>query len=44
MKLLIVDWEFSQLNSIVYDLGQMLAELYQLKHFKDIDSAIWIIR
>ncbi|KAE8150745.1 kinase-like domain-containing protein [Aspergillus avenaceus] len=42
--LLVIDWEISQCGSRALDLGQMLAELYQLKHFKDIDAGVWIIQ
>jgi hypothetical protein len=43
LKLFIIDWELSQLSSIAFDLGQMFAELFELKHFKDIDAGVWLI-
>lgn len=43
LKLFIIDWELSQLSSIAFDLGQMFAELFELKHFKDIDAGTWLI-
>ncbi|XMA15802.1 hypothetical protein WAI453_008593 [Rhynchosporium graminicola] len=39
----IIDWELSQVASPAYDLGQMFAELFELKHFKDIDAGFWLI-
>jgi len=42
-KLFIIDWELSQVSFLAFDLGQMFAELFELKHFKDIDAGIWLI-
>ncbi|KAE8351662.1 kinase-like domain-containing protein [Aspergillus coremiiformis] len=42
--LFIIDWELAQCGSRALDLGQMMAELYELKHFKDIDAGSWIIQ
>ncbi|KAI6715787.1 hypothetical protein B2J93_1148 [Marssonina coronariae] len=42
-SIFIVDWELSQVASPAFDLGQMFAELLELKHFKDIDAGVWII-
>lgn len=39
----IIDWELSHLSSIAFDIGQMLAELYELKLFKDIDAGTWLM-
>ena len=39
----VIDWELSQIGSIAFDLGQMFAELFELKHFKDIDAGVWLI-
>ncbi|KAH7419355.1 kinase-like domain-containing protein [Cadophora sp. MPI-SDFR-AT-0126] len=39
----ITDWELSQVASPAYDLGQMLAELFEFKHFKDIDAGVWLM-
>ncbi len=43
VKLDVIDWELSQISSLAFDLGQMFAELFELKHFKDIDAGIWLI-
>lgn len=42
--LFITDWELAQCDSRGLDLGQMIAELYQLKHFKDLDVGVWLIQ
>ncbi len=39
----IVDWESCQLGLRPLDLGQMIAELYELSLFKDIDEGKWLI-
>ncbi|KAK3322631.1 kinase-like domain-containing protein [Apodospora peruviana] len=39
----VVDWEVISLGVPVRDVGQMIAELYMLKLFKDIDAGEWII-
>jgi hypothetical protein len=43
LPLLITDWELAQIGSRALDLGQIIAELYMLKHFKDIDAGLWVI-
>ncbi|KAL2680771.1 hypothetical protein Neosp_008374 [[Neocosmospora] mangrovei] len=40
----IVDWEMAELGVRPLDLGQMIAELWQLKLYKDIDAGEWLIR
>ena len=42
--LFITDWELAQCGPRALDLGQMIAELYQIKHFKGFDAAIWLIQ
>lgn len=44
LKLFIIDWELSHIGSIAFDLGQMFAELFELKYFKDIDAGTWLIK
>jgi len=40
----IVDWEVVSLGVRVRDVGQMMAELYMLKLFKDIDAGTWLVQ
>ncbi|PYI19820.1 hypothetical protein BO86DRAFT_179425 [Aspergillus japonicus CBS 114.51] len=37
-SLFVVDWELCHFGPRAWDLGQMLAELYMLKHFRGIDA------
>ncbi|KAG6316025.1 hypothetical protein E4U44_000992 [Claviceps purpurea] len=39
----IVDWEMAQLGIRAEDVGQLIAELWQLKLYKGIYAGIWII-
>ena len=39
----IVDWEMCQLGLPALDLGQMIAEMYELSLFKGIDEGKWLI-
>jgi hypothetical protein len=43
VKVFIIDWELSHISSLAFDLGQMFAELFELKHFKDVDAGVWLI-
>jgi hypothetical protein len=40
----VIDWEMVQLGVRPLDLGQVIAELWQLKLYKDIDAGEWLIR
>ncbi|KAL6856818.1 kinase-like domain-containing protein [Trichoderma novae-zelandiae] len=40
----VIDWEMAQVGVRAEDLGQFVAELWQLKLYKDINAALWIIR
>lgn len=42
-QVFIIDWEFCQLGSPTMDLGQMVAEIYQLYLYMDIEDAMWLI-
>jgi thiamine kinase-like enzyme len=44
IDLSIIDWELVQLGRRAYDLGQMIGDLYERKHFTRDDSALHIIR
>lgn len=42
-NLFIIDWEMTQLGMRALDLGQVLAELYEVKQFRNNDAGIWIM-
>ncbi|KAK3680603.1 kinase-like domain-containing protein [Podospora appendiculata] len=39
-ELFVIDWEMAQFGHRSYDLGQMIGDLYERKHFKGVKSAI----
>lgn len=39
-NLLIIDWELAQFGHRAIDVGAMMADLYERKHFKDVDTVI----
>jgi thiamine kinase-like enzyme len=41
--LFVIDWELCQIGSRALDLGQMIAELYETKLFKNVDCGVWVI-
>ncbi|CZR69204.1 uncharacterized protein PAC_19104 [Phialocephala subalpina] len=43
INLVVIDWELAQIGHRAYDLGQMLGDLYERKHFKNVDGAVWAI-
>ncbi|EAQ88958.1 hypothetical protein CHGG_05577 [Chaetomium globosum CBS 148.51] len=43
MPVFVVDWEVCQFNLPSFDIGQMIAELYELSLFKGIDEGKWLI-
>ncbi|KAH8423007.1 uncharacterized protein LDX57_000763 [Aspergillus melleus] len=43
IPLFVIDWELAQCGARALDLGQMIAELYFVKHFRDVDAGPWII-
>ncbi|KAI1448303.1 kinase-like domain-containing protein [Annulohypoxylon stygium] len=44
VPMFVIDWEMAQLGKLNLDLGQMIAELYELKLYKDITAGLWIIQ
>lgn len=38
-----VDWEFAQFGHRACDIGQMIGDLYEREHFKNVDGALWAI-
>ncbi|KAJ5752205.1 hypothetical protein N7520_009122 [Penicillium odoratum] len=42
--LFIIDWELCQIGTRALDLGQMIAELYETKLFKEVNCGLWIIK
>lgn len=42
-ELYIVDWEFAQFGHRAYDIGQMIGDLYERKHFRGVEGAVWAI-
>ncbi|XDG01157.1 hypothetical protein ABKA04_000772 [Annulohypoxylon sp. FPYF3050] len=44
VPMFVIDWEMAQLGKLNLDLGQMIAELYKLKLYKDITAGLWIIQ
>ena len=43
IHLFVVDWEFAQFGHRAYDIGQMIGDLYERKHFRNVDAAIWTL-
>ncbi|KAI1212263.1 kinase-like domain-containing protein [Annulohypoxylon truncatum] len=44
VPMFVIDWEMAQLGKPNLDLGQMIAELYELRLYKDIIAGLWIIQ
>ncbi|KAI2639595.1 kinase-like domain-containing protein [Hypomontagnella submonticulosa] len=44
VPMFVIDWEMSQIGKPNLDLGQMIAELYELKLYKDISAGLWMVQ
>ncbi|KAI1862693.1 uncharacterized protein JN550_010030 [Neoarthrinium moseri] len=44
IPLFVIDWEMAQLGVRELDYGQMLAEMYQLWLYKNIDAGLWMVQ
>ncbi|KAI0881882.1 kinase-like domain-containing protein [Annulohypoxylon maeteangense] len=44
VPMFVVDWEMAQLGKLNLDLGQMIAELYELKLYKGIAAGLWMVQ
>ncbi|KAL5360180.1 phosphotransferase enzyme family protein [Aspergillus floccosus] len=42
-RMLVVDWELAQCGPRALDLGQMMAELYELTHYRGVAAGEWVI-
>ncbi|KAI1768626.1 kinase-like domain-containing protein [Hypoxylon sp. FL1150] len=43
LKLYVVDWEFVQFGHRAYDIGHMIGDLYERRHFNDAEAALPVI-
>ncbi|KAI1185491.1 kinase-like domain-containing protein [Nemania serpens] len=43
ITMFVIDWELSQIGVPSLDLGQMMAELYELKLYRNITAGLWIL-
>lgn len=39
----IIDWELTHITSTAFDLGQVIGDLFETRHFKGIEAAEWLI-
>ena len=39
----VIDWELTHITSTAFDLGQMIGDLFETRHFKEIAAADWLI-
>jgi thiamine kinase-like enzyme len=44
LNVFVIDWELSHMSSLALDLGPLFAELFELKHFKDLNARVWLIQ
>lgn len=39
----IIDWELTHITSPAFDLGQMIGDLFETRHFEGIEATEWLI-
>jgi thiamine kinase-like enzyme len=39
----VIDWELSHVTSPAFDLGQMLGDLFETRHFTGIEAGAWLM-
>ncbi|KAI1431217.1 kinase-like domain-containing protein [Xylaria sp. CBS 124048] len=44
VTMFVIDWEMSQIGMPNLDLGQMVAELYEMKLFRDVTAGLWMLQ
>ncbi|KAI0841746.1 kinase-like domain-containing protein [Hypoxylon sp. FL0890] len=44
VPMFVIDWEMSQIGKPNLDMGQMIAELYELKLYKNILGGLWMVQ
>ncbi len=44
VPIFVIDWEMCQLGAPALDMGQMIAEMYELALFKDIQAGVWLVQ
>ncbi|KAI1457119.1 kinase-like domain-containing protein [Annulohypoxylon moriforme] len=44
VPMFVIDWEMAHIGKPNLDLGQMIAELYELKLYKDIMAGLWMVQ
>jgi hypothetical protein len=39
----VIDWELSHITSTAFDLGQIVGDLFETRHYKGIEATEWLI-
>jgi hypothetical protein len=43
LKIYVIDWELSHITSTAFDLGQMIGDLFETRHYEGIEATEWLI-